>query len=215
MRLGNERSQTHVDLQMTAAPAQLGATHLRHLLKQIGDGQDVLVGFGGQTDHKIELDRLPAGLKGGGSRVEQILVGHPLIDDVAQPLGASFRGKRQPCFSHPLDFFRQLDAEVVDAQRGKPNRDTLTAEVFVQTVNDFVDVAVVGTVQRGQGYLVEAGVGDNLGSRPSDGLYAALTGRAIEYAGLTEAATPRAATGNLDLASVMDDLGPGALLAGV
>ena len=70
-------------------------------------------------------------------------------------------------------------------------------------------MAVVGAVQRGQGYLVEAGVGDDLGSCLSNGLYAALARRAIEYAGLTEATAPGAAAGNLDLAPVVDDLGPG------
>src|SRR3954447_18913789 len=61
------------------------------LLRQVGDLQDVVVGLGRQAAHEVELDLAPARGVRGGHRVDQVLLGDHLVDDLADALAAALR----------------------------------------------------------------------------------------------------------------------------
>ena len=66
---------------------------IRPHLAQILDRQPhVLLGFGRQADHEVELDLLPAPGKKPPNVVQDVVLGNALVDHVPQPLGGGLRG---------------------------------------------------------------------------------------------------------------------------
>ena len=78
---------------------------LDDLVHQLGDAQHILVGFRGQTQHKVELYVVPASGKGLGAGIQNFVFGQILVDHVPKPLGARLRSKGQTAFPDGLQLF--------------------------------------------------------------------------------------------------------------
>ena len=66
------------------------------LLNEAGDALDVVIGLGWQADHEIELATTPTSGERRIDGTEQVIFRHVLVDDIAQPLSASFGSEREP-----------------------------------------------------------------------------------------------------------------------
>ena len=90
---------------------------LQNLEYQIRDAENVLVGLGGQAKHKVELDAVPAAGKGDLAGFQNVLLGHILIDRVAQALRAGLRREGQAGLSHRGELQHQIAGKVVRPKR--------------------------------------------------------------------------------------------------
>ena len=69
-----------------------------HLLRKVCNSLNVFHCFGGQTHHKVELDRGVAALKRSAAGGHQFLFGDVFIDNIAQTLCSRLRSKGQSAF---------------------------------------------------------------------------------------------------------------------
>ena len=79
-----------------------------HLLAELRDAGDVLVGLGRQADHEIQLHLGPAVVEGDRNGPLELVLQHVLVDDIAQALRAGFRRKGEAALSHRGDLVGQL-----------------------------------------------------------------------------------------------------------
>jgi hypothetical protein len=115
----------------------------------------------------------------------------------------------RPVDAHALDLVEQRLVEPVRAQARDPELDLASAQLRHQLLDQRVDARHVGGAERRQAGLAEAGLVDALEHRPHDRLRVALADRAVDDAGLAEAAALGAAAGDLDGRAVEDRLGVG------
>ena len=109
---------------------------LRHLVK-------IRVGLGRQTHHKVQLDVVPAALKGIGARREQIFFCDIFVDDIAQTLTARLRRKGQAALAHLLHALHQLHAEGVCAQRRQRQADAALFANIQQIIGELRQLGIV------------------------------------------------------------------------
>ena len=82
--LWNKRCDTYIDLGF----ASVGQTNMFQLFYKIDDGLQIVVGFGGKADHKIELNHLPAQMKCIFNGFYNIFFGDIFIDNVPKSLAS-------------------------------------------------------------------------------------------------------------------------------
>ena len=102
-RLGDKGRSAAGDAQATGADVFWhGEIRADYILRQMTDALQILVRFGGQADHEIELDRAPAAFKGVSHGTHQVVLSNTLVDYVAQALRAGFGSQRQAGFADLL-----------------------------------------------------------------------------------------------------------------
>ena len=127
-----------------------------HLPGQIGNAQHVLVGLGGQAQHKIELYAVPPAGEGGAHRLEQVLLPQVLVDGVPQALSPRLWGKGQAALPDPLEPLHQVHGEGIRPHGGQGQADVPGGAVVQQVVAQLQQAGVVGGRQGGQGHLLIA-----------------------------------------------------------
>ena len=75
---------------------------LQDLPGQRRDGLPVRRGLGGQAQHEIELEQVPARREGLAGRGQDDLFRQVLVDHPAQAVGAGLRGQGHAGAPHPL-----------------------------------------------------------------------------------------------------------------
>ena len=81
-----------------AEAAQITATLLKHPTG-FGDAEHIGIGLSRKPDHEIELDLAVSVLHRRTDALQQVIVGQPLVDDVAQTLRAGFRSEGESCLA--------------------------------------------------------------------------------------------------------------------
>ena len=97
--LGHKGRERGCNLQ-TRASASCGVTHGK---TEIGNGGKIFISFCGQPDHEVEFDLPPAVFQQFLGMEDNVLMADALVDDIAKPLTACFRGEsaaRAAQFSH-------------------------------------------------------------------------------------------------------------------
>ena len=89
---------------------------LPDLVGKLCNGDDILIGFRRQSQHKIELDFAPSACKGRGTGTENVFLRHIFIDCIPEPLCACLRRKSQTTFPHLLYLFHQFHGEIICAE---------------------------------------------------------------------------------------------------
>ena len=104
------------------------------LVRKLRDADHVLIRLGRQAQHKIQLHAVPPAGEGRGARLQNFLLGHVLVDRVAQALRPGLGRKRQAAFSHLLHLHHELAREIVRAQRRKRQIDLARRAVIQESV---------------------------------------------------------------------------------
>src|SRR5262249_46961125 len=73
---------------------------VERLAGRLDDAADVFVFLRRKADHEVELHVVPAAGEDALGRVEQVLLGHVLVHDVAHALRAGLRREREPGRAH-------------------------------------------------------------------------------------------------------------------
>ena len=75
--------------------------------------------------------------------VDQIFLGHALVDHVPQALGARLGGEGQAALFHPLSLGQGVLHEFVHPQTGQGQTDPLVAQLIRQPGGQLVDMRIV------------------------------------------------------------------------
>ena len=178
-----------------------------HLVHQLRDAENILVRFRGQTQHKIELDIVPAAGKGVGTGRQNFVLGQIFVDDVPQALGSGLRCEGQAAFpTARLKPLHQVAGKIVRPEGGDGKADFILRAVGNQLVRQLFQSPVIGGGQAGNGDFVVSGGTQGLHSLTVQHLRAFLPHRAAGEARLTEPAAPDAAPEHLQICPVVDDL---------
>ena len=119
---GLRHKACHTDIDgdaLALRPIGQAVEEIHYLLRQLYDGLDIFLGFGGQAHHKIELDRRIAAFKAHTAGIQHFLLGNIFIDSIPQALAPRLRGKGQTAFAHPLHQFQQMRSHAINTQRGQ------------------------------------------------------------------------------------------------
>ena len=197
--LGREVADREVQLQ----PPQVAALLLQGAAG-VGDADHIGVGFTGQADHEIELHLAVAVLHGGADAPQQLRVGQPLVDDVAQALGAGFRGEGEARLAVAAKDVGDVLVEAIHPLAGQREAHVVLGEAVAQLHPHRRQGEVIGAAERQQREIAVAGAGHPLLHRLDHRLWLHIAGRAGEHAGLAETAAPGAAAADLDREPVMD-----------
>jgi hypothetical protein len=174
---------------------------------RLDDAADVFVLLGGQADHEVELHAVPALAEDALGRLEQLLLGDVLVDDVAHPLRPCLGREREARGADLAHLVEEIFFEAVGAERRDAERDALGRELRHDLLDERRDTRRIGRRERGQRDLVLAGFFDGLDHGADDLLGIALADGAIDVARLAKAAAFGAATGDLDRHTIEDGLG--------
>ena len=88
-----------------------------------GYHQDVIVRLGGKPHHEVELDATPTVLEGVSRSALEVFLGHVLVDDVAQALGACLGRKGEAAALGARGGVRHVNAKRVETLRGNGDAD--------------------------------------------------------------------------------------------
>ena len=91
--LWNEASNADGDLRGALGAIRRMIEFIYNALGKLGDAAEILLGFGGKSLHKIELDRRFAALKGGADSSHQLVLCDVFVYNVAQSLRSGLGGK--------------------------------------------------------------------------------------------------------------------------
>ena len=208
VRLGNEAA--HGAGHLGRALAALDpAAHGEAAGAGFDDAGHVFHGLGGQTDHEVELHVVPLAAEHAPRALEDVLLAHVLVDDVAHPLRAGLGREGERGGAHLLEVVEHGLGQAVGAQARDGQAHLLAVEALHQLVHQRDDGAVVGRGQAGEADLVVARLAQALHHRVDHGLGRALAHGAVDHPGLAEAAALRAAAGQLDSVAVEDRAGLG------
>ena len=112
------------------------------------DPAHVVVFLGRQADHEVELHRRPAAREDALGRLDELLLGDVLVDDVAHALRARLGREREPGRAHARDVVEQFSVEAVGAQRRDAERHLLRRERVGDLLDERRDARVVGGRER-------------------------------------------------------------------
>ena len=138
--------------------------------------------------------------------VDQILLGHALVDHVPQALGARFGGEGQAAFFHPLGLGQGVLHELIHPQAGQGQADPLVAQLVRQPGSQLVDMGIVAAGKGAEGNFFVAGIFHTGLGDLHQLFHAALPNGTVQHARLTEAAAPGAAPHDLQHDTVKDHL---------
>ncbi len=208
--LGNEQGARDRNLKRTTL---IGGDDFAHVVKdalaQGRDTLDIFVGLRGQANHEIQLATAPTRFDSCVKRPEQVLLGHILVDHVAQTLRAGLRGKGKAAFFRTRDQVGHLYAKGIETLGRNGHADAATRACVIDTRQDVKDLGVVRGGQRGQAHLVIAGLGQASDNAVDDVVGATLTDGTIHHACLAKTTPTRTSAQDLHVEAVMDDLGEG------
>ncbi len=142
MGFGHENGAAHRDL---APPPSSGPQNLGG---QLGNGGHILCGLGGQAEHEVELDHLPAQGKGGAGGGQQILLADSLVDHPPQPFTARLRSQGKAGLADPADLLHHLLSQGTHPHGGKRDRNPTSGQGIHQPDQQIVDTGVVAAAQR-------------------------------------------------------------------
>ena len=180
-----------------------------HLLRKLRDAQHILVRFRGQADHEIQLYGVPALIKRIGHGAHQIILGHALVDYVAQALRTRFGRECQRRFAHLLGFLQRIRQHRVDALRRQRNLHPLRGEFLHHAVRQLRQTGIIAAGQAHQRNFIIARIFHQLARHFHQMIGAALAHGAIQHARLTEPAAARAAAEDFQHDAVVHDFAVG------
>ena len=178
----------------------------QHGAGQGGDPGHVLRRLGGQADHEVQLDRLPALGVGQLGGAQGVRLRDPLVDHLAQALRPGLGGEGQPRAPAPLHQLRQVHVEGVHAGAGQGDGQGVVREEVDRILQDEVDVLDVRAGEGEQGELAVPGVAQDRLRHLDDLLPRAHPAGAVDHVRLAEAAAPPAAAHDLDRRAVVHRL---------
>ena len=170
----------------------MGQHALAHLKRQIADGHQVLVRLGREADHVIQLQVLDAARKNELRAIENLVVGHRLVDNPSKPIGTRFRSNRDPPLTAGLEQLHNRLGQVVEAKR----RGADEISHLPEPLENVFDVRVVAQRDRDEA--------DAAGHRPGclgqlqDSIGRKRADRQVVVTGPAEAAQVRAAPHDLN-----------------
>ena len=208
--LGREIADREIQLQA----AQIGAIALQ-IAAGFGNAEHVGVGLTGQADHEIELDLAVAVLHRRANAAQQLRVGEPLVNDVAQALAAGLRRKGEAGLAGAAKDMGDVLVEAIHPLAGQGQRHVLIGKPIAQLHPHRWQGQVVGAAQRQQGKVAVAGALHAGFDRLDHRLRLHIPGRAGEHARLAEAAAAGAAAANLHREPVVHRLDMGHQAHGV
>ena len=189
--LGREITDREVELQ----PAEIGALPLQGLAG-IGDAEHVGVSFTRQTDHEIELQLSIAVLHRRTNAGQQLCVGEPLIDDVAQTLAASLRRKGEARLAGTAQDVGDVLIKTIHSLARQGEADVFVSQAIAQLHPHRRQSQIIRAAQRKQREIAVAGAAHALLNGFDDRFWLHIAGRASQHPRLTEAATAGAAAAN-------------------
>ena len=163
-----------------------------HLQRQIANRHQVFVGLGREADHVVELQVLDAAREDQIGAIEDLVVGHGLVDDAAQAIGAGLRRDGDRALAALAQDADDRLGQIVEAQRGRadgvahlvqPREDALDVRMVAERDRHEPDAARVRPRRVGE-------LEDAVGRKRADGQ--------VVVAGPAEAAQVRAAADDLD-----------------
>ena len=98
---------------------------LYHILCKLGYTFDILLGFGRQTIHKIQLYLIFPSLKRCPARAHKIIALDVFVYYIAHPLSTGFRSKCYPTCAYAWNLFHKLLCKAVYTKRRKRYTDIL------------------------------------------------------------------------------------------
>ena len=98
-------------------------------LGQMGDALHVVLRLGRQSQHKVELDLVPAAVESRRGPLHDILFRDALVDDIAEPLRAGLRREGQGALLDILHLLHHIEGEIVDAEGRQGNIDGFCPEI--------------------------------------------------------------------------------------
>ena len=176
-----------------------------YLACQISNRQYILIGFIGQTDHKVQLNAVPARFKRRTDSIHQILFGNALVDNVTHLLAACFRSKGQTALTHCLYLLGDSNTEAVDTQRRQRNADAFILKLANHLMYQRSQAGIIGAGKGYQADFVIACVIYQLTRQVHQHLRLTLTHRTVNHTCMAETAATAAATENLQHDAVMND----------
>ncbi len=190
-----------------ARGAQVAVADLLHARRRLDDAAHVGVLLGRQADHEVQLHALEAAPEHAVRRLDDVLLGDVLGDDVAHALRAGLGRERQTARAHGRHLAQQIFVQPVGAQRRHRQRHLLVAQLGHRRLHQRRHARIVGGRQRRQRRLVVAALLDPADERVDDRDRVALAHRPVDHAGLAETAALGAAARDLDRHAVEDRLG--------
>ena len=189
------------------AALRLPVADVPRLPAHVGDPEDVLVLFGRQPDHEIELRPVPSPREDPPAGLVDVLLADVLVDDVAHPLRAGFGGEGEAGRLHLRDVVEHLLREPVGAKARDAERNPARNELLHDLLHERRHARVVGGGERRERGLVVAALLHRRDHRLHDLLRIALPDRAVDHARLAEAAALGATARDLHRGPVEDRLG--------
>ena len=124
----------------------MGEHPIAHRQRQIANRHQVIVCFGGEADHVVQLQVLDAAGEDELGAVEDLVVGHGLVDDAAQSIRAGLRRDGDAALAALLQDRHDRRREIVQAQRRRADGVTH----LVEPRENVIDVGMVAESDRHQ-----------------------------------------------------------------
>jgi len=201
VRLRREIADGDVEAQ---AP-QIPATLLQHPAG-LGNAEHIGIRLPRKTDHEIELDLAIAVLHRRSDPLQQVVIGQPLVDDVAQALRACFRREGQPRLAGATKNVGNVLIKAIHPLAGQLQRDIAVREPVAQLNANGRQCQVITAAERQQREIAVAGLAHAGLNGLNHRLRLHIAGRARQHSRLTEPAATGAAATNLHRESVMHRL---------
>ena len=139
MGFRRKRRQGDVDHALALVVAGDAADVADHL----HDTVDILIGFGRQSQHEIQLDQMPAVFENQMYGIVQFLIGDIFADKGAKPFGAGLGGECQPGFARRLQSIGQLLGKRPGTHRRHRQRHVFGLQFAVQLKRQRDDIGIV------------------------------------------------------------------------
>ena len=117
LRLGHKARSRRCDTHAARTVGRVLTPAIGDLFANVGNTVQILVCLGRQTHHEIELDVIPAALKGNLAGMEHVLLANVLVDNITQALRTGLTCERQAAFAGFLYALHQFGGKAVRTKR--------------------------------------------------------------------------------------------------
>ena len=124
--------------------------------RELGNADNIFIGFRRQAHHKVELNLFPALLEGRSAGIHKVFFRNALVDDIAQTLRACFGRKGQTGLSDLLHLMRQINREAVNTQGRQGEAHFLILKAEHQIINQAPQAGIIRRGQRSQAHFIVA-----------------------------------------------------------